>query len=642
MPMDFRFLWPCFLAHAWFNSCHHQWHAAASEVFDASNSSNGSMSDDGLDPEEIPCRLKWPRDQLSYPCEFEFCNNAQVDHAEQNRLDCHTRKRSIFSIDKSNCPGARPPGRPTIYMPSDSVLGMVRKDTYYTKPIWNAPAFKIHVAWRDPEDSENLMGYRVQLIRGGLYGPADTFDLAKELTETSTGLNQVVLGLDTSGTLSPGNALTLLPSHFLSEDFFAHSVDTLYGILITSLPVPTEDSSMSRAHVDFVRVNIPSCSSEKCFGLPEQYLQPLVPTCSERKHRKYRAPRKFCTCAHKHEKTEEVQETDNATLRDSMSVTSVDVTTRQHVVTSSLNMSSNSSSRGKTNPPALLPESESILIPAVSAIAGSALMMTIVCLAMLYWWQRHDKVRKWNTKAAPPHHHHHRHHHYAAVNQISTSCMIESGLLTRLPSTSTDMSDDTNRSLPDACTTEGSSLNSAERGTTSPSPAVYISYSRFTESIKLDAIRLYSELCSRGFHAILDVYHQNDIADDREGWISEQMTRSQFVIVLLDEYYPLNFSSATLRNMLESEQGGHYNDAVIESRVLQAGDFGGSAAFSVLPVCIGGALSGRRSVLPVALRTKTLYRLPQGFTTGMCQQLQQLLNRLLATSCEQTFQSEDL
>eukprot|EP00117_Sycon_ciliatum_P040885 scpid77000/ scgid5917/ len=346
--------------------------------------------------------------------------------------------------------------------------------------------------------------------------------------------------------------------------------------------------------------------------------------------------------AHKHEKTEEVQETDNATLRDSMSVTSVDVTTRQHVVTSSLNMSSNSSSRGKTNPPALLPESESILIPAVSAIAGSALMMTIVCLAMLYWWQRHDKVRKWNTKAAPPHHHHHRHHHYAAVNQISTSCMIESGLLTRLPSTSTDMSDDTNRSLPDACTTEGSSLNSAERGTTSPSPAVYISYSRFTESIKLDAIRLYSELCSRGFHAILDVYHQNDIADDREGWISEQMTRSQFVIVLLDEYYPLNFSSATLRNMLESEQGGHYNDAVIESRVLQAGDFGGSAAFSVLPVCIGGALSGRRSVLPVALRTKTLYRLPQGFTTGMCQQLQQLLNRLLATSCEQTFQSEDL
>eukprot|EP00117_Sycon_ciliatum_P022951 scpid40282/ scgid19649/ len=158
-------------------------------------------------------------------------------------------------------------------------------------------------------------------------------------------------------------------------------------------------------------------------------------------------------------------------------------------------------------------------------------------------------------------------------------------------------------------------------------PSVYISYSRYvttgmsqdrdasfkrTSSPADDVTYLCQMLQAHGVDVVIDREHLNDLADNEPQWITEQFCRAQFVIVVLDNAYPLNLTLQAQQAVMYSLDDNGYRRACQESRLLQGESYSGRHGF-LLPVQFGAVTSSPLHDVPILLRNKTRYRLPHRF-----------------------------
>ena len=145
-------------------------------------------------------------------------------------------------------------------------------------------------------------------------------------------------------------------------------------------------------------------------------------------------------------------------------------------------------------------------------------------------------------------------------------------------------------------------------------PNVYISYSRFDNTIRLQAQQLYAALSKiRVAHVTLDTVEENEIAPDHPSWFQEKIQAADRVIVLLDTKHPLHPNTALIEGARSVDSHGLYQRAILETDILLGKHYDGFGHF-IIPVFIGAADTSCQTVIPPMLREKTLVRLSKDFT----------------------------
>eukprot|EP00117_Sycon_ciliatum_P026302 scpid42678/ scgid1938/ len=159
-------------------------------------------------------------------------------------------------------------------------------------------------------------------------------------------------------------------------------------------------------------------------------------------------------------------------------------------------------------------------------------------------------------------------------------------------------------------------------------PQVYISYSRYNrdEALK-DVYHLCGMLESCCVDVVIDEDHMTDMADNVPQWISEQVAKVQFVIVVLDHTYPLNLSTHVQQDIEYYTDDQGYSRARLESHYLQGETYWGRRNF-IIPVQFGTLHSGHGNDVPMLLRGKTRYHLPHLFLLDD-EQFQLMVRRIL-------------
>ena len=153
---------------------------------------------------------------------------------------------------------------------------------------------------------------------------------------------------------------------------------------------------------------------------------------------------------------------------------------------------------------------------------------------------------------------------------------------------------------------------------------VYISYSRFKKKHE-DVHYLCKMLAASSVHAVLDYYCSVEMADNEPQWIEQQIASAQFVIVVLDNEYPLNLPRETAIRLAYLVDDDKMRRTQKECQVLQGGAYRGRTNF-VIPVQIGK--EGSFTEVPALLRNSTCYRMPHNFLMNH-RQFQLLAERIL-------------
>eukprot|EP00117_Sycon_ciliatum_P011839 scpid62621/ scgid3728/ len=167
--------------------------------------------------------------------------------------------------------------------------------------------------------------------------------------------------------------------------------------------------------------------------------------------------------------------------------------------------------------------------------------------------------------------------------------------------------------------------------------SAYLSYSRFTNTSRQQAVELSAALTEQGIDVVSDIDpgHRHSMADNREAWLEEKMGSVDFVIMLLHETHPLNLSMThELRKaQLAVDEDDSFKLTMSEVNRIQGMEFVGETR-SVVPVYFGLAGASNQTLLPVGMRMKTVYRLPKDFSfdTTNCGQFQHLVDRLHETT----------
>ena len=154
--------------------------------------------------------------------------------------------------------------------------------------------------------------------------------------------------------------------------------------------------------------------------------------------------------------------------------------------------------------------------------------------------------------------------------------------------------------------------------------SVYISYSRFKKTHE-DVHHLCRMLAACSVHVVLDEYNTIEMADNEPQWIAEQFGKVQFVIVILDKYYPLNLPHDVAVNLSDLLDDDRRRRTDVECQHLQGDMYRGRTNFAI-PVQFGSF--GSFSEVPALLRSATCYRLPHKFLMNH-EQFQLLAERVL-------------
>ena len=157
-----------------------------------------------------------------------------------------------------------------------------------------------------------------------------------------------------------------------------------------------------------------------------------------------------------------------------------------------------------------------------------------------------------------------------------------------------------------------------------PTASVYISYSRLKKKHE-DVHHLCTMLAASSVHVVLDDYYCVEMADNEPQWIAEQFSNVKFVIVILDDYYPLNLPRETTIDFVNYVDDDKMRRTQVECQLLQGDMYRGRTNF-VIPVQFGNHGSFRE--VPALLRSATCYHLPHKFLMNN-QQFQMLSERVL-------------
>ena len=160
-------------------------------------------------------------------------------------------------------------------------------------------------------------------------------------------------------------------------------------------------------------------------------------------------------------------------------------------------------------------------------------------------------------------------------------------------------------------------------------PIVYISYSRCCGTSKANAIHLAVRLAESGVHPVLDEHYRHEMADNEPGWVEEQITGADHVIVLLDRTHPWVMENTPVMQLLSVDEDNGTLLVKLESELLRSQVYCGHPRF-VVPVFIGPSCLAK-ACIPTMLQCKTVFRLPQDFN-GHSTSFMQLTTLLKATT----------
>lgn len=152
--------------------------------------------------------------------------------------------------------------------------------------------------------------------------------------------------------------------------------------------------------------------------------------------------------------------------------------------------------------------------------------------------------------------------------------------------------------------------------------AVYVSYSRLQGSLKTNVHHLCEMLAAYSIDVVLDDYYSVDMADNEPAWIAEQFNTVSFVIVILDDKYPLNLSRAAAEDeQSQADDETRMRRTLVECQLIQ-GDLYRQRNNVIIPVLFDSV------EIPLLLASMTAYRLPHRFLSNN-EQFQRLVCRIL-------------
>eukprot|EP00117_Sycon_ciliatum_P010666 scpid44051/ scgid1113/ len=169
--------------------------------------------------------------------------------------------------------------------------------------------------------------------------------------------------------------------------------------------------------------------------------------------------------------------------------------------------------------------------------------------------------------------------------------------------------------------------------------SVYLSYSRYTSTSLEQAQTLSDALKRNQVHVVSDIEPEDcaEMADCCNTWLDEQLKCVDYIVVLLDQHYPLNLSMTEemYSARLDADFDGTFKLTMAEVNKIQSMEFSGRMSPNqrlppIIPVHVGSANAIKPPTLPVSMCAKTVYRLPNDYFVDeeQCKQFQQLLHRL--------------